>query len=388
MKALFYTSSEIGEDNILWGLIELSIDVDVSETVVELDKKNHGQIETIASESKNYDFTITRNFSINVAEGCHISGTPYISWCYDSPVMALLSFEAFYPTNYIFVFDKKHQERLKEIGLRQVFYQPLAANMAKANLVTITNEDIALNMSEISFIGNMYEYGLYKKFRSRSQDDIINDCENLFNKHMCRWDKNDSIFNELGDSTIHYLYSLIDKNEEQKTFISERYLTEMLVLVYEMTSRERYSFLDSIGKRFQLVVHTRQPERLEGKIAATILPPLDQLSDNLYKTYSAAKINLNLTMRSIETGVPQRVFDIMSIGGCVFSNYQEEAEELFEPDKEIVLFKSIEEFKDKADYYLTHENERIKVCLGGYKRVNNCYTYPLAISNMIKILPY
>ena len=135
MRGLLYISSDIGEDNILWGMLELSIDAVRSELVVDLNKTDPEQAEKIAEESAGFDFVITRDFSVNVAEGCHISGVPYISWCYDSPVLALYRREALYPTNYVFVFDKKHLARLKTIGIGHVYYQPLAANITKAGLV-------------------------------------------------------------------------------------------------------------------------------------------------------------------------------------------------------------------------------------------------------------
>ncbi len=384
MKALFYRSTEIGEENIIWGMLELSIEAVKSEYIVDLSRKDDDQTEIITKEiSEGYDFVITRNFSVNVAEACHTTGVPYISWCYDSPVMALYYKEALYPTNYIFVFDRKHLGRLKDIGIGNVFYQPLAANMTKAELTIITPADIERYACDISFVGGMYDYGYYDRFKRRAGQEIIEECEQLFNKHMCRWDKDNSVFDELSDKTIEKLYSMLDDNRNTDMSISDRYITEILVLVYELTYRERYMVLDTLGQRYNMILNTRQPEKVSGKMHAKVFPGLDQLGEELFKRYVAASVNLNLTMRSIESGVPQRVFDIMSIGGCVFSNYQEEATELFEPDREIILFKSLEELMDKIDYYLAHERERVEICINGHKRVKECYNYPRAIKNML-----
>ncbi len=49
-----------------------------------------------------------------------------------------------------------------------------------------------------------------------------------------------------------------------------------------------------------------------------------------FKVFYSSKININMTLRSIESGVPLRIIDIMSIGGFVMSNNQEEIPELFE----------------------------------------------------------
>ncbi len=386
MRVLFYNSTAIGEDNILWGLLELPVEAERSELAVKLDVIDPEQIEIIAAESANYDCVITRNFSVNIAEGCHISGTPYVSWCYDSPVMALYTDYAFYPTNYVFAFDKMHLKRLRIMGIEHAYYQPLAANMIKAESCDFSKVNLENSICDVSFVGGMYESEFYPFFKKNASPKIIKECEDLFETLLCKWDIGGSLFGRLSDEAVKELSLMINRNYGMDLHIDERYLTEMTVLVYELTSRERYKVLNRAGSRFNTVIHTRRPERISGKVCATVLPPLDQLSDKLYKTYADAKINLNLTMRSIESGVPQRVFDIMSIGGCVFSNYQEEAAELFEQDKEIVLFKTLEEFEDKAEYYLTHERERLEICYNGYMKVKECYNYPTAIRNMLNRL--
>ena len=239
MKGLFYISSSIGGDDILYGMLQLEIDAYRSELVVELDKLSDEQIERIASESKNYDFVITRNFSINVAEGCHISGVPYIAWCYDSPVMTLYRKEALYDTNFIFAFDKKHIERLKAIGLTKVYYQPLAANMIKAGQVRITDEDLKEYSRDISFVGSTYYKGYYDTLSEDIPEEYRFKCEQLLNEHMCKWDRDFTIFGELNDQVIDFFYERLSKEERSAHNISDRFLTELLVLVYELTSRER-----------------------------------------------------------------------------------------------------------------------------------------------------
>lgn len=383
MKALFYNSKRIGEDNIIWGLLELGIEVDRSELVLDLDLIFDDQVEKIEEEIREYDFVITRNFSVNAAEACHVEGIPYISWCYDSPLLALYSKEALYSTNYVFVFDKMHLLRLKDMGLKHVYYQPLAANIIKAGQVTITDDDLKKYACDISFVGGMYYKRYFDIFKKEMNVDDIEECEKMFERHLCKWDKGSSIMDELPSSVINVLYSKMSKEDRDLYSISDRYLVERLILVIELTSRERFKLLNESARNFDTIVHTHEPEKIKGLLEARLEPPVKELSDELYRIYAAAKINLNITMRSIETGIPQRVFDIMSVGGCVFSNYQEEAEELFEPDKEIVLFKSLEEFKEKAEYYLSHENELLNIGARGYLKVRDKYNYAVSLRNII-----
>ena len=386
MRAIYYDSNKIREDEILYGLLEVGIDADRSTLVVELDDIVDEQVEFITKEVREYDMVITRSLSVNVAEGCHISGIPYIAWCFDSPVRALLRKEALYPTNRIFVFDKKHLERLKESGLTNVYHQPLAANMIKASKVRITDEDIIKYDRDVSFVGRTYNKGYYSYLTKDLYGNSVKECEELFDNMLCTWNRDESVFDRLSDPVIEELYTKIDKTGRSLYNMSDRFLTEYLVLVIELTSRERVFLLNRSAELFKTIVHTYDPEKYGDIILAELRPPLKELSDELYRVYAASKINLNITMRSIETGVPQRVFDIMSVGGCVFSNYQEEAEEMFIPDKEIILFKSVEEFTDKAEYYINHERERLEIGARGYLKVRDKYNYPNAMRSIISKL--
>ena len=82
-----------------------------------------------------------------------------------------------------------------------------------------------------------------------------------------------------------------------------------------------------------------------------------------------------MSLKGIEGGTPQRVMDIMASGGFVLSNYCEETSELFEEDKEIVMYKTPEELVEKVEYYLSHDKEREAIAAAGQKKVLECYTY-------------
>ncbi len=93
--------------------------------------------------------------------------------------------------------------------------------------------------------------------------------------------------------------------------------------------------------------------------------------EELPKLYFLSRINLNITLHSITSGIPLRVFDIMGVGGFMLTNYQPEIEEFFDIGKNIEVFRSIEECREKAGYYLTHETARQRIALDGYKLVSS-----------------
>ena len=381
MKAIYYDSDMITAEDILYGLFEAGIQAERSSLIVSLDLADPEQIEKISLEVKQYDLAISKSFSVNIAEGCHLAGCTYIAWCYDSPVRALYCKEALYPTNRIFVFDSKQLMRLRELGLDNVYYEPLAANFTQSSLISISDNDILRLDRDVSFIGSIYDKGYYDAF-IRNAPQCLPECEELFDRLICRWD-GDTVFDKVSDDCINALYEVMSKKDRDLYSISNRYLTEVMALSYELTRRDRIMILNASSERFETIVHTYNPDKYKDVLTATLVPPVELYSDELYRIYAASKINLNITLRSIESGVPQRVFDILSVGGFVMSNFQEDAAVLFDPDREIVMFSSVDEFLDKADYYIHHEKERLEIGARGYLKVKDKYNSANAIKNMI-----
>nr|MCR5733353.1 glycosyltransferase [Lachnospiraceae bacterium] len=87
------------------------------------------------------------------------------------------------------------------------------------------------------------------------------------------------------------------------------------------------------------------------------------------KVFANSRINLNITLRSIHTGIPLRALDIMGCGGFLLSDYQAELAENFEEGREMVMFRDLDDCLAKIEYYLSHEDERRQIAQTGKKAV-------------------
>ena len=101
------------------------------------------------------------------------------------------------------------------------------------------------------------------------------------------------------------------------------------------------------------------------------------------KIFKCSKINLNMTLRSIKSGIPQRAFDIMGCGGFLLSNYQPELAEYFIPGEDLVLYDSVDDLIQKIDYYLSHEEERLQIAKNGYEKVKRYHTYDTRLTEIL-----
>lgn len=98
-----------------------------------------------------------------------------------------------------------------------------------------------------------------------------------------------------------------------------------------------------------------------------------ELSD-LNAVYASSKILFVYTKWHVPTGYSERPIHVLAAGGFPLNDYREELANEFEKD-ELVLYRSLEEAGDLAQYYLEHESERNKIIEKGRAKVFKRHTY-------------
>ena len=102
--------------------------------------------------------------------------------------------------------------------------------------------------------------------------------------------------------------------------------------------------------------------------------PVDYYEEMPY-VFANSKINLNITLRSIKSGIPLRAMDIMGAGGFLLTNFQSDFLDYFVPGEDFVYYDSQEDLLNKIDYFLSHEKEREEISKNGQERVRNEHNY-------------
>ena len=97
-------------------------------------------------------------------------------------------------------------------------------------------------------------------------------------------------------------------------------------------------------------------------------------------------LSSSATLRSIRTGIPLRIFEIMGSGGFLLTNYQEDMLDCFEPGVDFAYYDSYEDLLEKTEYYLSHEEERKQIARNGYEKVKKYHTYKHRLDTMINIM--
>lgn len=381
MRYLFLYSDKIGLSDIPWGMVELGKDIDIYPESITLqsyvEEEKCALVDFLAQ--KRFDVAVTHNFSPTVSDACEVCEIKYIAWIFDSPQIDLYTRAFHNHCNYFFIFDRKECERLSVRKPENLYHMPLAANVTKASALEVSAEDERKYGCDISFIGGLYEENAWNNNAAVLPADIREKMEGWMEQRVFSWEKGESSFGCLSEQDCGRISEKFYLGEWME--LETAYYLENHFLVRKMAEVERTCILNTLAMRYP--VHLYTGSRTDALRDVICHPPVSY-SEIAPKIYHLSKINLNITLRSIETGVPQRIFDIMSVGGFVMTNYQEELEELFVPDEEIVLFHSMEELLEKTEYYLLHERERVRIAMKGYQKVRDCYSYPTVLQKILK----
>jgi hypothetical protein len=93
--------------------------------------------------------------------------------------------------------------------------------------------------------------------------------------------------------------------------------------------------------------------------------------DDMWQLYRRSQIGWNIHNT---TGFNLRTFDLPSYGVMEICDNKSDLAKLFEVDREVVGFNSIEECIDLTRYYMSHVDEQRQIALAGWKRWRRDYT--------------
>lgn len=316
------------------------------------------------------DYIISYQFDPLTAGIARKKGIPYISWVYDSPLMSLFTPELDYETNYVFIFDRTQYIRIKQRAAHaHIHYLPMSVNLTRSGRTDITEEDIRKYTCDISFIGQLYSDNAYNRYihgLDRTAHDEIN---TYLLSHIRSWAA-PKYWPSLSDEATADVKQTV--NSPNDFLMSDNEYYGLLMLTRKLAEMDRITLLNALAEHYP--VHLYGGGTSPHLVNVTTHGHVDYYTE-MNKIFYCSRINLNITLPSIETGLPQRIFDIMGNGGFVMTNYQQEIDDLFRIGHNIECFRTTEELLEKTAWYLSHEDARLRLALNGYKEVRDHHTH-------------
>jgi spore maturation protein CgeB len=106
------------------------------------------------------------------------------------------------------------------------------------------------------------------------------------------------------------------------------------------------------------------------------------------KAFNAAKIVINTMHFGEIDGVNCRLFEAAGCGAFQIADWKPALPDLFEPEREIVTFRTREELREKVDYYLARPEERQAIADRAYARAHREHTYEMRLQRMFNLLGF
>ena len=388
MKILMMEWNSFGNEDIITAFKELGHTV---KTMPFSNKELH-QDEKIENEIVNTirdfspDFVFSFNYFPIVSLACKKADMKYVSWVYDNPFVMLYSYTVIYPGNYIFIFDKELYMEFHKSGIKTIYYMPLAANTDRLHAMeTSKNLDIFkkskwMNQAEIAFIGSLYteKHQFYQRLDGISLytrgylEGIMAAQKNVYGYNFIQEILTPEIIEDMG--------KILPMEPDPRSVATKEYLFAQYVINRQITAMERTELLTAIGKNYNFDLYTPDETLTlpgcinHGKVDYYDMAPY---------VFKHAKINLNITLRSIKSGIPLRAFDVVGAGGFLLTNYQTDFMDCYVPGEDFVYYESKEDLLSKIDYYLKHEDERISIARNGFERTAANHTYKHRIEEML-----
>lgn len=331
---------------------------------------------------QDYDLVFTVNYFAVISNVCQREHIPYVSWTCDNPLISMYHESVFHDCNYIFTFDQTNYLEFKQMGVKHIWYLPLSVDAKRLDSLMNQADDLYQYQADVSFVGSLYERNSYDKIKSSLPEYL----RGYFDATM------EAQMNLSGANIIEPMLTTEILEELQKYFRLEKsegsfsdlgLIFQTTVLGFKIAEIERRRALLELSKYFK--VHVYSNSDTSDFLNIQYCGSVDYWSQ-MPKVFRASKINLNMTIPNIKSGIPLRVWDILGSGGFLLTNYQAEIPYYFEEGKDLVCFDGIEDMRDKVRYYLSHEEERVKIARSGYEKVKEHHTYVDRLSKILKIV--
>jgi len=387
LKALFLRWKALGEEHLevefeLRGINTTCFTLDI------LSWDNYASEAISADIAKalmadDFCFAFSMNYIPVAAIACAACRIKYIAWVYDCPQDKLYQRSISLPTNHVFVFDRATYALAQKRGVKTIRHMPLGTAVSYYDSFPDLEEFRDKHSCDVSFVGRFYiepgydYYGYLGKLPDYTKgfNNALMKAQNgIYGDFFIEKALTDRV---VADMAACYRFRELPGQTESLAWTYANYFLGLRVSCGERV--ELLSRLNGVGK-----VHLYTWDKDMVIDGCENLGPVDTIKEMAF-VFKYSRINLNITIKPITTGIPGRVWDICGCGGFVITNYQEELLDFFTPGEDIIIYENPDDCRKKCEYYLKHPDERLKIARRGYELVKARHTYGHRLDAMLEI---
>ena len=339
-----------------------------------------------ALQDNSPDFVFSFNFLPVVSKVCNIEGIKYVSWVYDNPEIFLYSYQVINPCNIVLMFDSKQYEIFRQGRIDTVEYLPLAASTRRLDKIIPSSAQRNKYSADISFVGSLYteRKQYYEEIADKISpyslgyiDGIIRAQLQIDGVNFIEECLTPSIVEDIQKASNLYTYP--DSAETLE------YLFANYIINRQATILERKEILTMIGEHYPVNLYTHTKNKDFSPKGINNMGPANYFEE-MPLIFKLSKINLNITLRSIQHAIPLRAYDILGSGGFLLSDYQVDLARHFIPGEDYIYYESRKDLLDKIDYYLHNDQERNEIAQNAHEKIEKEHTFDVRIGQIIDIV--
>ena len=329
-----------------------------------------------------YDMVFTVNYFPLISNVCERTGVKYVSWTCDNPLISMYHESVFHACNYIFTFDKTNYLEFRGMGVKHIWYLPLAVDTERMDALlgapekperrnATQDSEMRKYRGDVAFVGSLYERNSYDKIKNRLPEYLRGYFDAVMEAQLNISGAN-IVEPMLTTNILEQLQEYFQLEKSEGSFSDLGLIFQTTVLGFKIAEIERRRALIELSKHYKVNVYSNSD--VSDLLRIQYCGSVDYWSE-MPKVFRMSKINLNFTIPNIKSGIPLRIWDVLGCGGFLLTNYQAEIPYYFKEGEDLVCFDSLEDLCDKVGYYLEHEEERKRIAWNGYRKVREKHSY-------------
>ena len=331
------------------------------------------------------DFVLTVNHLGVDREGVLLSlldamRLPLASWFVDSPELILPLYRpAATADTVLFTWDLDSVEPLRAAGFPHVHYLPLAADETRFCPRVRLPRDHPWR-ARVSFVGNsMLRKTAMRLVAAGPPPELLDDFGGLAEAFGASPHRTARQFLAEVRPGLMPAYAALGSVERRMAYET--------AVIWESTRRYR---ADCVGRTLPfgpvIVGDEGWRETFPGEGTDWRRVPELAYYDQLPDFYPLSDVNFNVTSLQMKGAVNQRVFDVPACRAFLLTDARRQMERLFEPDREMAVYRDPAEIGPLLERYLADPAAREALAEAGYRRVLAEHTYPRRMSELFAVM--
>jgi spore maturation protein CgeB len=324
------------------------------------------------------------NYTNGLAEFCDAESVPLLCWEIDPSLDELKPLAKPAPRAHIYTYRQAHVDAFRRAGFTQVAYLPLAADTYARGPTKVIGPEALKYRSPVAFVGASMTGSA--RAQKKAFLDFVAEVRRAPREqgagqleHLLAQQREEPRRYRLGQDLEQHFPDVLAALKQRRPGISAHNL------LCELAACEKRILFVSACADFGMDVWGDEGWQVTAEFGVRYKGGAGHKFE-LNKVYSNAAINLDVGRIYQQDIVTMRVFDVLACQGFCLTEDSDELRRLFQAGHELDTYASLEELRDKINFYLARPELCRQIAERGYRAVRERHTIELRLDSMLRRL--